>query len=58
MTATHQISATQAAATPVISIISEWSGKDGQYRTFRYWMTEGWSNSVMQVNRGNGWVTL
>jgi hypothetical protein len=52
------MNATQNAAAPKIQIEMEWTGKDGQYRSFRYWMTEGWSQSFMQVNKGNGWVTL
>jgi hypothetical protein len=50
--------ATKNAVSPEITIDMEWAGRDGnKYRSFRYWMTEGWSQSFMQVNKGYGWVT-
>ena len=52
------MSATQNAVSPKIEIETEWVNQSGQYRTFRVWLTEGWSQSFLQVNKGAGWVTL
>jgi len=54
-----QKSATENAVNPEIRIEQEWTGKDGvRFRSFRIWQNEGWSNSFLQSNNGNGWITL
>ncbi len=51
--------ALENAIAPAINITGTWTGNDGKtYRSFRYWLNEGWSQSFMQVQEITGWVTL
>jgi hypothetical protein len=51
--------ALENAIAPAIDITGQWTGQDGKsYRSFRYWLNEGWSQSFMQVQESFGWVTL
>ena len=51
--------ALENAIAPAIKITGTWTGNDGKtYRSFRYWLNEGWSQSFMQVQEITGWVTL
>jgi len=53
------MNATANAIAPKCRISAEWIGKDGnQYRTFSYWLTEGWSSDFIQVCDGGSWQTL
>ena len=51
--------ALENAIAPAINITGTWTGNDGKtYRSFRYWLNEGWSQSFVQVQEITGWVTL
>jgi len=53
------MNATANAITLKHRISAEWTGNDGnQYRTFSYWMAEGWSNDFIQVCNNGSWQTL
>jgi hypothetical protein len=40
-------------------VSNEWTGKDGKtYRSVRFWITDGWSNSFLQVKRSDGWYLV
>jgi len=52
-------SATLNSVNPAIRLEHEWTGKHGrQYRSFRLWLTEGWSQPFLQVLTIMGWETL
>lgn len=55
-----RMTATANAITPKVQIENEWTGKDGRkFRSFRYWMNEGWSQSFLQeFTEVTGWRTL
>ena len=51
--------ALQNAIPPATTCSTPWAGKDGKmYRSFRYWLIEGWSQSFLQVQVGQNWQTL
>ena len=56
-TAHYNKTALENAISPTLDITGSWVGKDGKnYRTYRYWLNEGWSQSFMQVQEAWGWT--
>lgn len=52
-------SATANSVRPSYQVSAPWIGKHGhEYRTFRVWQTEGWSQSFLQRKDGEIWTTL
>jgi hypothetical protein len=51
------MNATENAANPKINIEMEWTAKGSQWRSFRIWMHEGWSQSFLQKLTPQGWAT-
>jgi len=50
--------ATENAVNPTIEYSEVWNKNNELYRTFKIWMTEGWSKSFLQQFVGGGWKTL
>lgn len=51
--------ALQNAIAPATTCSTPWAGKDEKmYRSFRYWINEGWSQSFLQVQVGHNWQTI
>lgn len=45
-------------ANPKPDVCMEWHGNGHKFRSVRFWITEGWSNSFLQKWNGQTWVTL
>lgn len=40
-------------------VSGQWVGKDGKnYRTVKFWVTEGWTAGFMQVNDNGNWMFI